>query len=45
MRELLKVMANLMSNDRRGPAEVGYSALSKLVDLIPEQALVKILAD
>jgi flavin-dependent dehydrogenase len=45
MRELLKVMANLMSNDRRGPAEVGYSALSKLVDLIPEQALVKILAE
>lgn len=42
MRELLKVMANLMSNDRRGPAEVGFTALSRIVDVIPEQALAKI---
>jgi len=42
MRELLKVMANLMSNDRRGPAEVGFTALSRIVDVIPEPALAKI---
>lgn len=42
MRELLKVMANLMSNDRRGPAEIGFTALSRIVDVIPEPALAKI---
>lgn len=42
MRELLKVMANLMSNDRRGPAELGFTALSRIVDVIPEPALAKI---
>ena len=42
MRELLKVMANLMSNDRRGPAELGFTALSRIVDVIPEQAVAKI---
>jgi geranylgeranyl reductase family protein len=38
MRQLLEVMANLMSNDRRGPAEVGYRALVRLADVVPERA-------
>jgi hypothetical protein len=38
MRELLSIMANLMRNDRRGPAEVGYRALLKLAEALPEQA-------
>ncbi len=28
MRELLKIMANLMTNDSHGPAEVGYRAMT-----------------
>jgi flavin-dependent dehydrogenase len=38
MKELLAIMANLMSNGTRGPAELGFNAMSKLVDIIPEQA-------
>jgi len=45
MRELLKVMANLMRNDHRGPAELGYRALGRLADVIPEQAYALLLAD
>ena len=45
MRELLKLMANLMSNDRKGPMEYGYAGLARLVDVIPEQAFNAIFAD
>jgi geranylgeranyl reductase family protein len=45
MRELLTVMANLMRNDRQGPAELGYRALSRLADVIPEQAYGLLLGD
>jgi hypothetical protein len=45
MRELLTIMANLMRNDRQGPAELGYRALSRLADVIPEQAFVLLLGD
>ena len=38
MKELLKIMANLMTNDKKGPAEIGYRALVRLADVIPEQA-------
>ncbi|NNN00609.1 MAG: geranylgeranyl reductase family protein [Acidimicrobiaceae bacterium] len=38
MKELLKIMANLMSNDHQGPAELGYRALTRLADVIPERA-------
>ena len=38
MKELLAIMANLMSNGTRGPAELGFGAMSKLVDIIPQQA-------
>jgi menaquinone-9 beta-reductase len=38
MTTLLAIMANLMRNDKRGPAEVGYQALLKLADVIPERA-------
>jgi hypothetical protein len=43
MKQLLEIMANLMSNDRYGPAEVGYRALVRLADVIPEQAYAKLL--
>ena len=45
MTELLAIMANLMDNSKRGPAEVGYQALTKLATLIPEQAYAKLLAN
>jgi menaquinone-9 beta-reductase len=45
MRELLTIMANLMRNDKKGPAEVGYRALSRLADVIPEQAFVMLLGN
>jgi geranylgeranyl reductase family protein len=45
MRELLTIMANLMRNDRRGPAELGYRALLKLAHVIPEEAYATLLAD
>ncbi len=38
MRELLTIMANLMSNDAKGPAELGYRALRRLADVVPERA-------
>jgi flavin-dependent dehydrogenase len=38
MNELLTVMANLMSNDNKGPAEVGYRALVRLANAVPEEA-------
>ena len=44
MKQLLEIMANLMSNDRSGPAEVGYRALVRLADVIPEQAYAKLLS-
>ena len=43
MKELLAIMANLMRNDRRGPAEVGFRALSRLADVIPDQAYAMLL--
>ncbi|HSN01995.1 MAG TPA: geranylgeranyl reductase family protein [Acidimicrobiales bacterium] len=43
MRELLAVMANLMRNDRSGPAEMGYRALSRLVDVVPESVINRLL--
>jgi flavin-dependent dehydrogenase len=45
MKELLSIMANLMSNDRKGPAELGFRAMSRLVDVIPERALDVLLRD
>jgi flavin-dependent dehydrogenase len=45
MRQLLTVMANLMRNDKKGPAEIGYRALSRLADVIPEQAYVMLLGE
>jgi geranylgeranyl reductase family protein len=44
MRELLKIMANLMSNQRNGPGEAGYRALARLADVIPERAYQLLLA-
>ena len=44
MRELLAVMANLMQNDARGPAEVGYRALARLTEVIPERAYTLLLS-
>lgn len=38
MRELLDIMANLMRNDSRGPSELGYKALVRLADALPEKA-------
>jgi geranylgeranyl reductase family protein len=38
MRELLKIMANLMSNDEPGMGERGYRAITKLANSIPEPA-------
>jgi flavin-dependent dehydrogenase len=43
MKELLAIMANLMSNGTRGPAELGFNAMSKLVEVIPEGAIDKLL--
>ena len=45
MKELLAMMANLMRNDKAGPAEVGYRALVRLADLIPERAYHLLLGD
>jgi menaquinone-9 beta-reductase len=38
MQQLLVVMANLMTPGAKGPAEVGFRALARLVDVIPEKA-------
>ena len=45
MKELLSIMANLMRNDKNGPAELGYRALLRLADAIPEQAYQLLLGD
>ncbi len=45
MTELLTIMANLMRNDKLGPAEVGYRALVRLADVIPERAYHLLLGD
>ncbi len=45
MRELLAVMANLMSNDHRGPAERGYRAMTRLANVLPEQAFDFLLSE
>jgi geranylgeranyl reductase family protein len=45
MRELLAMMANLMRNDQKGPAEVGYRALVRLAEVVPEQAYAILLGD
>jgi geranylgeranyl reductase family protein len=45
MRELLAVMSNLMSNDAKGPAEVGYRAVSRLANAIPAEAWDAIFGD
>jgi len=45
MRELLAIMANLMRNDERGMAEVGYRALARLSEVIPERAYALLLGD
>ncbi len=39
MREVLTVMANLMSNDRPGLGEFAYRALERLTTLLPDRAL------
>jgi hypothetical protein len=43
MNELLAIMANLMRNDQQGPAEIGYRALLRLADVIPERAYAMLL--
>ncbi|MDE3007501.1 MAG: geranylgeranyl reductase family protein [Acidobacteriota bacterium] len=45
MNELLAVMANLMRNDQRGPAEVGYRALVRLTKVLPDQVFDLLLGD
>jgi menaquinone-9 beta-reductase len=45
MRELLKIMANLMSNDAHGAAEWGYRGLARLADVVPERAYAMLLGD
>ena len=45
MRELLAIMANLMSNDAKGPAEVGFRAMSRLANAIPAQAWEMVFGD
>jgi geranylgeranyl reductase family protein len=45
MKQLLAIMANLMSNDRRGPAEIGYRGLLKLANAVPERAYELLLAE
>ncbi|MGA7835876.1 MAG: geranylgeranyl reductase family protein [Acidimicrobiales bacterium] len=45
MRELLKIMANLMSNDEPGLGERGYRAVTKLATAIPEPAWALLFGD
>jgi menaquinone-9 beta-reductase len=45
MNELLAIMANLMSNDAKGPAELGYRAMVRLANAIPDQAWDLVFAD
>ncbi|MHB2027825.1 MAG: geranylgeranyl reductase family protein [Acidimicrobiales bacterium] len=37
MNELLAIMANLMNNDEKGPAELGYRAMVRLAKVLPDQ--------
>ncbi len=43
MREVLVVMANLMSPSGRGAGEAGYRALARLSEIVPERALSRLL--
>jgi geranylgeranyl reductase family protein len=45
MRALLPIMANLMRNDRSGPSELGYRALVKLAQAIPEELYERLTRD
>jgi geranylgeranyl reductase family protein len=45
MKEVLAIMANLMSNDSKGPAELGYRAMARLTNAIPEQVYTLLLKD
>ena len=45
MSELLALMANLMRPDERGPAEVGYRAMTALGALLPDRALAALFND
>ena len=45
MNELLAIMANLMTNDTQGPAEVGYRAMVRLAHAVPEAAYAKLLGN
>ena len=45
MNELLTIMANLMRNDKKGPAEVAYRALVRLADVVPERAYELLLGE
>ena len=38
MNELLAIMANLMRNDAKGPAELGYRAMVRLAHAVPDEA-------
>ena len=44
MNELLTLMANLMRDDKKGPAELGYRALLRLADVVPERAMDMLLS-
>ncbi len=43
MREVLVVMANLMSPSGRGPGEAAYRGLARLSEIVPERALRRLL--
>lgn len=45
MRELLAIMANLMRNDRRGPAEIGFKSLARLTAALPPGVLDLVLGN
>ena len=45
MRALLPIMANLMSNEHRGVSEVGYRALVRLADAVPEQLFERLVGE
>jgi hypothetical protein len=45
MNELLALMSNLMRPDELGPAEVGYRAMAKLGDLLPDRVLSALFND
>ena len=45
MREVLKVMANLMRNDDRGPGELAYRGLVRLVEVMPPRLYAMLLGE